>query len=113
MRKKHPEGQQSLADWVLIRGGRMSNHRITGVFSAAATPLNADDGSRILVFSRPIAGASDEGCHGVALLGTTGEANSFSSSERRGILEAALKAGIPADQLLPGTGVAAIPETSS
>jgi 4-hydroxy-tetrahydrodipicolinate synthase len=47
----------------------------------------------------------------VALLGTTGEANSFSSAERRMILEAALKAGIPADKLLPGTGVVAIPET--
>ena len=47
----------------------------------------------------------------MALLGTTGEANSFSSAERRDILEAALKAGISGDQLMPGTGLAAIPET--
>lgn len=89
----------------------MSNHKITGVFSAAATPLNADGSPDLGLFTEHCQRLLDEGCHGVALLGTTGEANSFSSSERRAILEAALKAGIPADRLLPGTGVTAIPET--
>ncbi|MGO7302059.1 hypothetical protein ACCS72_37835, partial [Rhizobium ruizarguesonis] len=46
-----------------------------------------------------------------ALLGASCLANSFSGAERRAILEAALKAGIPADRILPGTGVVDIPET--
>ncbi|TCL72865.1 dihydrodipicolinate synthase family protein [Rhizobium sp. BK251] len=89
----------------------MSKHRITGVFSAATTPLNADGSPDLGLFTEHCHRLITEGCHGVALLGTTGEANSFSSAERRAMLEAALKAGVPADKLLPGTGVAAIPET--
>jgi 4-hydroxy-tetrahydrodipicolinate synthase len=89
----------------------MSNHKITGVFSAATTPLNADGSPDLGLFLEHCQRLLDEGCHGVALLGTTGEANSFSGAERRMILEAALKSGISADKLLPGTGVVAIPET--
>lgn len=89
----------------------MSDHKITGVYSAATTPLNADGSPDLGLFTEHCRRLISEGCHGVALLGTTGEANSFSSAERRTILEAALGAGIPADQLLPGTGVVAIPET--
>ncbi len=89
----------------------MNKHKITGVYSAAATPLNADGSPDLGLFTEHCQRLLSEGCHGVALLGTTGEANSFSSSERKAILEAALKAGIPADKLLPGTGVVAIQET--
>jgi len=89
----------------------LSNHKITGVFSAATTPLNADGSPDVALFTEHCKRLLDEGCHGVALLGTTGEANSFSIAERRMLLEAALKAGISPDKLLPGTGVAAIPET--
>ncbi len=89
----------------------MSNHKITGVYSAATTPLNADGSPDLGLFTEHCQRLIEEGCHGVALLGTTGEANSFSSAERGVILEAALKAGIPSDKLLPGTGVVAIPET--
>lgn len=89
----------------------MSNHKITGVFSAATTPLNADGSPDVGLFTEHCKRLIEEGCHGVALLGTTGEANSFSMGERRMLLEAALKAGISPDKLLPGTGVAAIPET--
>jgi 4-hydroxy-tetrahydrodipicolinate synthase len=89
----------------------LSNHKITGVFSAATTPLNADGSPDVGLFTEHCKRLIKEGCHGVALLGTTGEANSFSMGERRMLLEAALKAGISPDKLLPGTGVAAIPET--
>lgn len=89
----------------------MTDHKIAGVFSAAATPLNADGSPDMNLFVDHCRRLLDEGCHGVALLGTTGEANSFSSSERRAILEAAVEAGIAADRLLPGTGVSAISET--
>jgi len=84
---------------------------ISGVNCAAATPLNADFTPDLGLFAEHCLRLLAEGCHGIALLGTTGEANSFSTSERRAILEAALKAGIAGDQLIPGTGVNAGPET--
>lgn len=89
----------------------MAKHRITGVYSAATTALNADFTPDLGLFAEHCKRLLEEGCHGIALLGTTGEANSFSSAERRTILESALKAGISAERLMPGTGVAAIPET--
>lgn len=84
---------------------------VSGVNCAAATPLNADLTPDLGLFAEHGHRLLAEGCHGIALLGTTGEANSFSVAERKRILEAALKAGITGDQLIPGTGVAAGPET--
>ena len=45
------------------------------------------------------------------MLGTTGEANSFSAAERTALLEAVVRDGIAPNRLLPGTGVAALSET--
>lgn len=84
---------------------------ISGVFCAAATPLNEDLSPDLGMFATHCRALLDDGCDGIALLGTTGEANSFSSGERRAILEAALSAGIDPGRLLPGTGLANIPET--
>ncbi len=84
---------------------------VSGVNCAAATPLNADLTPDLSLFTEHCLRLLAEGCHGIALLGTTGEANSFSTAERRATLEAALKAGIAGDQLIPGTGVNAGPET--
>ncbi len=82
-----------------------------GVFSAALTPLNADlspDHASFLTHCRYLL---DEGCTGIAMLGTTGEANSFSAKERMALLDAVVSGGIAPDRLLPGTGVAAFTET--
>lgn len=89
----------------------MTSHKITGVFCAAATPLTEQGDPDLVRFTRHCHRLLEEGCHGVALLGTTGEANSFSMRERFAILEAALKADVPADALLPGTGVVAAADT--
>ncbi|WOS66613.1 dihydrodipicolinate synthase family protein [Sinorhizobium fredii] len=86
-------------------------HAVTGVYCAAATPLKENGDPDLALFADHCGRLLSEGCHGIALLGTTGEANSLSQGERRSILESALAAGIAADRLMPGTGVAAIPET--
>lgn len=83
---------------------------ISGVYCASATPVNADLSPDLGAFTAHACALIDDGCDGIALLGTTGEANSFSLAERRTILEAAAKAVGP-ERLMPGTGVNALPET--
>ncbi len=85
---------------------------VSGVFCAAATPVHADLAPDLELFAAHCRALLDDGCDGIALLGTTGEANSFSSAERRSILEAALRSGIEPSRLLPGTGLANVPETA-
>jgi 4-hydroxy-tetrahydrodipicolinate synthase len=86
-------------------------YAVSGVFCASATPLASDLSPDLAAFAAHCHALVQDGCDGIALLGTTGEANSFSSAERRAILEAALSAGIAPSRLLPGTGLANIPET--
>lgn len=45
------------------------------------------------------------------MFGTTGEANSFSVEERIHVLDAAINAGLPPQQMMVGTGCAALPDT--
>ena len=82
-----------------------------GVFSAALTPLDAELAPDHARFSAHCRYLLDEGCNAIAMLGTTGEANSFSLAERTALLEAVIAGGIKPNQLLPGTGVAAFTET--
>ena len=84
---------------------------VSGVYCASATPVHADLTPNLPAFSAHCRWLIEEGCDGVALLGTTGEANSFSGSERKSILEAAIAGGVSPDRLMPGTGVANIPDT--
>lgn len=82
-----------------------------GVFCAALTPVHDDLSPNHAAFTKHCQALLNDGLTGIALLGTTGEANSFSTAERQGLLEAALKAGIAPEKLLPGTGVTALTET--
>ncbi len=82
-----------------------------GVYAAALTPLSdglAPDHRALAAHCRWLL---ENGCHGLAVLGTTGEANSFSAGERIEIMEQLVEAGIPGDRLLPGTGCCAVPDT--
>jgi 4-hydroxy-tetrahydrodipicolinate synthase len=85
--------------------------QIAGVFCAAATPIREDGSPDLGRLAKHAAQLIADGCQGVALLGTTGEANSFSVAERQQIVEAALDAGIAPDRLMPGTGTCAITDT--
>jgi 4-hydroxy-tetrahydrodipicolinate synthase len=82
-----------------------------GVNAAVLTPLHADlsvDLDRMAAHCRWLLA---NGCNGLAILGTTGEANSFGVSERIAIIEGLIERGIPPATLLPGTGTTAIPDT--
>ena len=82
-----------------------------GVFAAVLTPLKADLSPDHRAFARHCRWLLENGCDGLAVLGTTGEANSFSLPERIGMLEGLIEAGIPGEVLLPGTGCCAITDT--
>lgn len=83
---------------------------IEGTYCAAATPLKADGTPDLALFGAHTKALIAEGCHGIAMLGSTGEANSFSARERMDLLEAALAGGTRPDQLLPGTSSCALTE---
>jgi 4-hydroxy-tetrahydrodipicolinate synthase len=53
-----------------------------------------------------------QGAHYLSPFGTTGEASSVALGERMIALEWLIEAGIPAQSLMPGTGVTALPETT-
>jgi 4-hydroxy-tetrahydrodipicolinate synthase len=84
---------------------------ITGVYCAAATPVDENLNPDLSKLAQHAKRLISDGCHGVAMLGSTGEANSFSVAERKTMLDAVVNSGVPAQQLLPGTGVPAAPET--
>ena len=82
-----------------------------GVNAAVLTAMHADlslDLDRMAAHSRWLL---DNGCNGLGILGTTGEANSLGISERIAVMEGLIERGIPATTLLPGCGTTAIPDT--
>lgn len=82
-----------------------------GVNCAATTPVTAEGKPDLALFTAHCRALLDEGAHGLAILGTTGEANSFGTADRMALVEAALGAGIRGDQLLPGTSTCNVAET--
>lgn len=85
--------------------------RLKGVFCAVTTAVAEDwsvDTGRLLRHCRQLL---DDGCHGLAVLGSTGEANSIGLDERRRTLDALVAGGIAPDRLMPGTGLPATADT--
>ena len=83
---------------------------LEGVYAAALTPLTADGVPDLGLMASHCRWLLDNGCDGLAILGTTGEANSFGLKERIGILEGLAEAGLPAAKTMPGTGACAVPD---
>jgi 4-hydroxy-tetrahydrodipicolinate synthase len=81
-----------------------------GVMAAVLTPLDADLAPDHATWIGHCRWLLAQGCDGLAVLGTTSEANSFSLDERLAMLDALGGSGIAGDRLLPGTGACAIPD---
>ncbi|MSO66406.1 MAG: dihydrodipicolinate synthase family protein [Pseudolabrys sp.] len=80
---------------------------LTGVIAAVATPISEDgapDLKRAVKLARFLL---DNGCDGLNVLGTTGEATSFSLDERKTVMDAYKANGLPLHRLMVGTGAAA------
>lgn len=78
--------------------------RFTGVLAAALTPMDNNLVPDENLMAEHCNWLMDNGADGLAILGTTGEANSFSLKERIKVIEGLIDRGIPADKLMPGTG---------
>ncbi len=82
-----------------------------GINAAVVTAMNTDlsiDVDRMAEHCRWLLA---NGCNGLAVLGTTGEANSLGIGERLEVLTGLAARGIPAAKMLPGTGTTAITDT--
>ena len=84
---------------------------VCGVFCASATPVLEDGAPDHATFLAHCKALIEEGCDGVALLGTTGEANSFSIAQRQALLENAIAGGLDPKRLLPGTAQTNVPDS--
>src|SRR5579884_977032 len=86
----------------------MATRPLSGVFAAIATPVQengAPDLQRAVKLARFLL---DNGCDGLNVLGTTGEATSFSVAERVAVMQTYKDGGLPLDRLMVGTGAAAV-----
>jgi 4-hydroxy-tetrahydrodipicolinate synthase len=82
-----------------------------GVNAAVLTAMRADlsvDLDRMAAHSRWLLA---NGCNGLGVFGTTGEANSIGVDERIALLEGLIGRGIPATTMMPGTGMPSITDT--
>src|SRR5437879_2607275 len=74
------------------------------------TPAGEPDAGRCVAFCRWLL---DQGADGLAIFGTTSEANSMSAGERMGLLDRLVASGIPPAKLMPGAGACSVTEAAS
>ena len=82
-----------------------------GVNAAVLTAMRPDlsvDLDRMAAHSKWLLA---NGCNGLGILGTTGEANSLGVSERIEVMEGLVARGLPAARLMPGVGTPALTDT--
>ena len=86
----------------------MPESALRGVIAAIATPIDQSgepDCARATKLARHLV---DNGCDGLNVLGTTGEATSFSFAQRQKVMNAYRQAGLPLGRMMVGTGAAAV-----
>ena len=86
-------------------------HLYGGVNAAVLTAMRADLSIDLDLMAAHCRWLLANGCNGLGVLGTTGEANSLGLHERIGLMQGLVERGIPGEKLLPGCGVPAITDT--
>ena len=82
-----------------------------GVNAAVLTAMNDDLSVNLDRMALHCRWLLANGCNGLGVLGTTGEANSLGVSERIALMEGLAERGIDPSRMLPGCGVPAITDT--
>src|SRR5262249_11755382 len=95
------------AEQLLLEGIEVTKSGLAGVIAAIATAVDSKgepDSARSTALARFLL---DNGCDGLNVLGTTGEATSFSLAQRQRVMTAYAQAGLPLERLMVGAGAAA------
>src|SRR6266702_1991132 len=94
----------------LMFDGAIMKQRIRGVLAPVVTPFKADlspDSQRFIAHCKWLL---SQNC-GLAVFGTTSEANSLSMEERAMLLDELVAAGVDPSRIMPGIGCCSIMET--
>src|SRR5258705_13760649 len=83
------------------------NERLRGVIAAIATPVSERGQPDLGRFLSRAERLLNSGCDGLNVLGTTGEATSFSVVQRRAVMTAVAGSGLSLFRMVVGTGGAA------
>ncbi|MEM7692107.1 MAG: dihydrodipicolinate synthase family protein [Pseudomonadota bacterium] len=89
------------------------SYTLSGVIAAVVTPITRSfepDVDRLITRMRYLL---DHGCDGINLLGTTGEATSFSAIQRETVMRSIARAGLPMHRVMVGTGAANVRDAVS
>ena len=86
-------------------------HKIHGTYCAALTPLREDYSIDKELFLDHCNNLLSQNLDGLAIFGTTGEANSYSIDEKIELIEYLLENNIKAEKIIPGTGLCSIKDT--
>jgi 4-hydroxy-tetrahydrodipicolinate synthase len=86
-------------------------HKISGVYSAALTPINEDLTINRDLYLRHCQYLMKQGHDGLAIFGTTGEANSFSIKEKCECIDFLITNRVDPKVLIPGTGSSSIKDS--
>ena len=86
-------------------------HKISGVYSAALTPINRDLSINKDLYLRHCQYLMKQGHDGLAIFGTTGEANSFSIKEKCNTIDFLISNKIDPKILIPGTGSSSVDDS--
>ena len=86
--------------------------RLSGVIAAIATPITAELAPDVPRFIKLAQHLLENGCDALNVLGTTGEATSFSFDQRAGVMRAAA-AELDRKRLMVGTGAASLAEATA
>lgn len=81
---------------------------LAGVIAAIITPLGSGGEPDHARLAQRALHLLNNGCDGLNLLGTTGEATSFSLAQRSAVMKAMAAANLPLDRMMVGTGAAAL-----
>ena len=91
--------------------GLLGKRALLGVWAPSLTPVKADFSIDCKTLLSHVNWLLRNGCHGVALFGTTGEAPSFNADERIEALEFLLDKGVNPERLMIGNGFCAPTDT--
>ncbi len=89
----------------------MAHGPFSGVLSPVLSPVAQDGGVDEIRFQALCKWQLANGADGLAIFGTTSEANSIALNERMVQTESLVASGVPAEKLMPGTGTCSLADT--